>query len=119
MERKKVYWEPGDHKRLPGKMQCHYRLAFDENGIPMFYTFKTCKHFIRCIPTLIYSETHVEDVDTDMEDHNYDEWRYVCMEHPINPRYNEAEKKVIQLGEDPLDLNAEKIHYDRYNFIRA
>ena len=121
MERKRVYWQPGDHKRLPGKMQCHYRLAFDENGIPMMYVFKTCKHFIRCIPTLIYSETKVEDVDTDMEDHNYDEWRYVCMEHPINPRYNEAERRQLQAGEDPLDLMADKqaVIYDRYNFIRT
>ena len=81
----------------------------------------TCKHFIRCIPTLIYSETKVEDVDTDMEDHNYDEWRYVCMEHPINPRYNEAERRQLQAGEDPLDLMADKqaMIYDRYNFIRT
>ena len=121
MERRRVFWEAGDHKRLPGKMQCHYRLAFDERGIPMFYTFKTCRQFIRCIPTLVYSETHVEDVDTSMEDHNYDEWRYVCMEHPINPRFNAATDTTMQDIEDPLDLIADQrgVTYDRYNFIRT
>lgn len=46
MERQGVYWEPGDNTRIAGKMQYHYRLAFDKEGIPMFYTFSTCKHFI-------------------------------------------------------------------------
>ena len=50
-------------------MQCHYRLAFDDDGLPMFYVFNTCKHFIRTIPSLMYSETQVEDIDTKMEDH--------------------------------------------------
>lgn len=86
MERHRVYFDKGDHARLPGKMQCHYRLMFDDKGKPMFYVFNTCKHFIRTIPALIYSETDVEDVDTKMEDHIYDEWRYVCMARPIKPR---------------------------------
>lgn len=30
-----VYFDKGDHERLPGWMQCHYRLAFDKNGFPM------------------------------------------------------------------------------------
>lgn len=64
-----VYFERGDNKRWPGKMQCHYRFAFDDEGIPMFYVFNNCKHFIRTIPALLYSETDVEDVDTKMEDH--------------------------------------------------
>lgn len=102
MERKGVYWSKGDHERLAGKMQCHYRLAFDENGIPMFYVFKNCRHFIRTIPTLVYSDTKVEDINTDMEDHIYDEWRYVCMDNPINPRMNYEEDTVPQY--DPLDL---------------
>ncbi|MBQ3965914.1 MAG: hypothetical protein II684_03680, partial [Treponema sp.] len=79
-------FEKASKQRIDGKMQCHYRLAFDEDGHSMFYVFNTCKHFIRCIPSLVYSETNVEDVDTDQEDHNYDEWRYMCMSRPIEPR---------------------------------
>ena len=64
----------------------HYRLCFDERGIPMMYVFNTCKDFIRTIPNLVYSEVSVEDVDTTQEDHIYDETRYAIMENIIPPR---------------------------------
>ena len=50
-------------------MQVHYRLSFDDNGYPMMYVFKNCKAFIRTIPTLIYDEHKVEDLNTEGEDH--------------------------------------------------
>lgn len=105
MEKYRVYFDPGDHKRLPGKMQCHYRLAFDEDGLAMFYVFKNCKHFIRTIPALIYSETDSEDVNTKMEDHIYDEWRYVCMSRPIPPRMKRFVPRVDPNNvDDPLNI---------------
>lgn len=104
MERQGVYWSPGDNTRLAGKMQYHYRLAFDENGRAMFYVFDTCKDFIRTIPALVYDERKVEDIDTTQEDHIYDECRYVLMEHPITPRKNII-REIPQ--EDPLDLYKE------------
>lgn len=96
-----IYWTPGDNTRLPGKMQFHYRLAFDERGECMFQVFNTCKEFIRTFPMLVYSERHPEDIDTDMEDHIYDECRYVLMERPIAPRENVL--KRISL-DDPLNM---------------
>ena len=101
-----VIWHAGDHHRIAGKQQYHYRMAFDENGETMFQVFSTCRHFIRTIPALVYDTKHVEDIDTDGEDHIYDECRYVLMESPISPRANikpEAPKF------DPLDqFNKEK-----------
>lgn len=88
MERCGVFFNKGDHTRLAGLMQFHYRLAFDAYGLPMFYCFRSCKQFIRTIPLLIYDEKHVEDIDTELEDHIYDETRYVFMDHPLNPRKN-------------------------------
>ena len=81
-----VYFSKGDHQRIPGWMQLHYRFAFDENGYPMFYVFKNCRGFIRTIPLLMYDEHKVEDIDTDGEDHIADECRYVMMARPITPR---------------------------------
>jgi hypothetical protein len=81
-----VYFNKGDHKRLAGLMQCHYRLAMDSNGFPLFYVFTNCKHFIRTIPLLQYDEHKVEDVDTTQEEHIYDMWRYILMSRPIKPR---------------------------------
>ena len=95
----RVYFSPGDHERIPGWMQCHYRLMFDENGIPMMYVYDSCKAFIRTIPLMVYDEHRPEDLDTDMEDHVADEWRYMCMARPIKPVKRE-EPQVI--GADPL-----------------
>ena len=110
MEKYRIYFDKADNKRLPGKMQCHYRLAFDDKGVPMFYVFNTCKHFIRTIPALIYSETQVEDVDTKMEDHIYDEWRYMCMARPIKARKKGSPAEILDYKntDDPLNLVMDK-----------
>lgn len=115
MERLGVFWEKADNKRIPGKMQFHYRLAFNEIGRPMLYVFNTSKHFIRTIPTLVYDEKNVEDINSDMEDHIYDECRYVLMENPINPRKN-IPKELPK--EDPLNLLKDKKEKDKYYFYR-
>lgn len=112
-----VYFDKADNKRWPGKMQCHYRLAFDEDGIPMFYVFNTCKNFIRTIPALLYSETDVEDVDTKMEDHIYDEWRYVNMSRPIEPRIKRLPGKWTPPPEDPLNMISDEDNYDPFDIV--
>lgn len=108
--RNMVYFSKGDHERLAGWMQMHYRLSFDENGFPMMYVFRNCRGFIRTIPILMYDEHKVEDIDTDGEDHIADETRYVCMARPIKPRakvspdkYNETPQSMF------LDIPKEDI----------
>ena len=81
-----VYFEPGDHKRLPGWMQVHYRLAFDAAGLPMLYVFRNCRDTRRTLPLLRYDAHAPEDVDTRQEDHIADEIRYLCQSDPIAPR---------------------------------
>lgn len=93
MEKSGVYFRPGDNARISGKMQFHYRFAFDSEGIPMLYIFKSCKNFIRTIPALNYSQSNVEDIDTSAEDHIYDECRYVLMHIPIKARQNRLQVK--------------------------
>ena len=95
-----IYFTKGDHERIAGWMQCHYRLAFDKEGYPQFYVFNTNKHFIRTIPMLCYDEHKLEDIDTDMEDHIADEWRYVLMSRPIRPVMDEEPEEIVL---DPLD----------------
>ncbi|MBQ2942629.1 MAG: phage terminase large subunit [Clostridia bacterium] len=80
-----VYFEKGDNNRLPGWMQLHYRLQFDEEGIPMMYIFSNCEGFIRTMPSLVFSKNNPEDLDTEGEDHIADEVRYMCMHRPIAP----------------------------------
>ena len=102
-----VYFTKGDNKRLPGWMQVHYRLSFDDNGIPMMYIFNTCKGFIRTVPELSFSVTNPEDLDTTGEDHIADEVRYMCMARPIKPTYK---KQLASIGDDPLDLFRQSKH---------
>lgn len=83
----------------------HHRLAFDDEGMPMLYVFSTCRNFIRTIPALVYDSVNVEDIDTDGEDHIYDECRYVMMEYPVSPPLRQ---KAEQWCEGPLD-------YGRYD----
>ena len=96
-----VFFQKGDHQRIPGWMQVHYRLAFDENGFPMMYVFKNCKAFIRTIPLLQYDEHKPEDLDTDGEDHVADEVRYFLMSRPIAPR---VKHKPDDFDKNPLNI---------------
>ena len=91
-EKHGIYFSPGDHARVPGWMQCHYRLAFDENGVPMMYVFETCRAFVRTVPLMVFDPHSPEDLDSSLEDHVCDEWRYLCMARPIRPVEKPAPK---------------------------
>lgn len=83
-----VIFRPADNKRVPGKGalggwdQMRARLIGDDDGNPMIVTFSTCVDSIRTIPALQHDENRPEDLDSDMEDHAADEWRYGCMSRP-------------------------------------
>lgn len=95
-----VFWRKADNERIPGWMQCHYRLQFDEEGFPRCYFFSNCKDTIRTIQLQMYDQHKVEDLDTDLEDHAPDAWRYECMSRPIKPIIEEPPKEILI---DPLD----------------
>lgn len=94
-----VLFRRGDNTRLPGKMQLHERLKFDAQGRPMLYVFDRCRDFIRTIPALAYDARRVEDIDTNGEDHIYDETRYFLMSRPIAPRISVPKRRAHH----PLD----------------
>lgn len=97
-----VYFNPANNDRIAGKMQIHQRLAFDDNGYARLYVMSNCRDSIRTIPALCYDDKKVEDVDTDAEDHIYDEWRYVLMIDGVrSPISAEIRRKRF----DPLEMN--------------
>ena len=69
--------------RLQGKHQFHERLRIREDGLPSFFVFDTCVHWWRTVPVLAVSPLNIEDVDTDLEDHAYDETRYMLSARPF------------------------------------
>lgn len=106
-EKKGIYFDKGDNTRRPGWMQVHYRLRFDGSGIPMMYVFSNCRGFIKTFPSLVYSRTDPEDLDTEGEDHIADEVRYMCMAHPIAPVKEAAPAKAMlsPLSDDRISYN--------------
>ena len=100
-----IYFSPGDNNRIPGWMQVHYRLQFDQNGYSRMYVFNNCKAFIRTMPLMMYSETKPEDLDTKLEDHCPDEVRYMCMSRPVKPIIPVERKSIVS---DPLNQFSEQ-----------
>jgi len=112
-DRNMLYFGKADNSRIAGWMQVHYRLAFDGDGKPMVYFFNTCKHAIRTLPTLQYSKTNPEDLDTSQEDHFADSFRYFCMSRPIKPTKT---PETITVNADPLNLLSDK-KYKPYSYL--
>jgi len=103
---------PGDAKRHLKIRSFKNRLAVPESGdTPMLVVYRTCKDFIRTIPQLCYAENMAEDIDTNGEDHAYDEACHICMDRPIGLSEEEIrEMKDIEEHEtrrkqlDPLSM---------------
>jgi hypothetical protein len=57
--------------------------------------FSTCRDFIRTLPSLPYSTRAVEDVDSEAEDHIYDETRYFCMARPMKAKEKKGRAAVF------------------------
>lgn len=92
MLRRGVVLRKADNKRLVGYVQVRQRIAGDEEG-PMLYATRNCHDgFWRTMPDIVMDERHPEDVDTDNEDHAYDDVRYACMSRPW---LSEVKKKEI------------------------
>lgn len=84
----KIWFNQADNARVPGRGamggwdQMRARLVGDDDGNPMIVCFSTCVDSIRTIPALQHDSDKPEDLDTDMEDHAADDWRYGCMSRP-------------------------------------
>ncbi|HEX2999246.1 MAG TPA: hypothetical protein VHR86_03305 [Armatimonadota bacterium] len=82
---------------MAGKAALHERLRFDKEGKPAVYVFNTCRDWIRTVPSLPYDKRKVEDVDTEAEDHAYDDTRYFLMSRPMPVReYGKVVKQDLR-----------------------
>jgi len=50
---------------------------------------------------MMYSTRAPEDLDTNLEDHVSDEWRYMCMSRPVKPIMPVKKEREIMI--DPLN----------------
>jgi hypothetical protein len=51
---------------------------------PMMLVYENCEQFIRTIPDLCVDDMDVEDIDTDLEDHIYDDAAQICLARPMS-----------------------------------
>jgi hypothetical protein len=95
---------PDTRGPLSGWAEMRQRLV-GKNGLPMIYTFTTCRDSIRTIPKLQHDPKRAEDLDTNGEDHCADEWRYACMSRPwlrSPPTKEEFEFKDYETGKQSM-----------------
>lgn len=103
-----VFFRRADNKRVArhgamgGWDQLRSRLEGEDFGEPMgvrpmIYCFSTCTDSIRTIPALQHDAANPEDLDSDMEDHAADDWRYASMSRP----YVKATPNVSHEKRDP------------------
>jgi hypothetical protein len=74
-----------------------------EDGRPMMLIMEGCHAFIRTIPTLVADQKRLEDLDTEGEDHVYDEARYCA-----TCEYVENPERLVSVHEG--DLNADRAY---------
>lgn len=93
----------GPKSRISGRLEVHHRLKIpvDREGnrtgeAPMILFFPNCRHIIRTLPELLNDEKNPEDVNTDMEDHAYDQLRYACMSRPLTTKEKKPDLTLIQ-----------------------
>ena len=100
---------PGDPSRSLKIRQFRERLKIpkDSNGKPidrpMLQVYSSCRHFIRTVPALAIDADNVEDIDTEQEDHVYDEACHIAMARPM----------VIDEGELKQQIEVQKKEAER------
>ena len=101
---KKCSWRRADNKRKAGAEQMRQRLV-GQDGVPMLYFLEDCVDTIRTIPSLQHSERDPEDVDTEAEDHAYDETRYAVMSRPWLPSAGPASDRLYPRNPSDYTIN--------------
>lgn len=82
-----------------------------------FKVFETNRHFLRTVPVIPADPDDPEDVDTESEDHAWDELRY-----SLTARHKPREQKKKKKGEEPFTwewlIAGEQKKKSKYNFYR-
>jgi hypothetical protein len=71
-----------DNDRVNGWGRCHALLRDAPDGKPWCVVHPDCRYLIRSIPNARSDKHDPDDVDTKMDDHALDAWRYGAMSRP-------------------------------------
>lgn len=99
-----LYLSKGDPSRESKIRQFRERLRIPLDGTkPMLQVYETCTQFIRTIPYMVMDKNNIEDVDTNGEDHIYDEACHICMARPIAMTTPRTLNSVAELHIDAVE----------------
>jgi len=93
VKKKSLMLLKGNNDRINGWRAVRECLKPIMNGlgdvIAKLQVFNTCPELIRTLPSLIFDQIKVEDLDTDGEDHAADAVRYGIMSRPVPSKTQE------------------------------
>lgn len=102
-----VRWMPA--KKGPGSRLSGAQILINHLDSNTFKVFSTCNHWLRTVPVLMPDDKNWEDIDTDMEDHAYDETRYsLVSRHNPNTESQDDKKRPKPGSFDYLIRDEEK-----------
>jgi hypothetical protein len=80
-----IYLTKADPERKLKIRQFHERLRLpeDPNEMPMLVVYEGCEQFIRTVPAIPIAKNDPEEIDTNAEDHVFDDACEICMARPI------------------------------------
>jgi len=112
--------QKGAGSRIAGWTVMHQYLYHDSKTPPKLRYFRTCSDSIRTIPSLIYSETHPEDLNSDGEDHAADCDRYFLQtlrSKKTKPPKTREEKKMVWFRKKQGLINDDLTRLDRFTSL--
>ena len=83
----------GPNSRVYGLQRVIDALMPAPDGFPYWQITSACPNLIRTLPELPFDETNFEDVDTEAEDHAYDDCRYFWSSRPKMPRRSRDDRE--------------------------
>jgi hypothetical protein len=93
---KGLVMKPGDPNRELKIRAFRERLALpaSDTALPRMMIYSTCKQFLRTVPALAMDEDNPEDIDTEQEDHIYDEACHIVMNKATGISVEAVAKKI-------------------------
>lgn len=110
-----IDWMPA--RKGPGSRISSAQVVIDLLEADRFKVFDTCRHWIRTVPALQPDPDDWEDVDTEMEDHCWDETRYSLVAHH-HPQPGDPDADKPKPGTFDHLLQAELEHEARRSKLR-
>ena len=84
----------------------------EADKLPRLVVASGCKHFLRTVPSLAMDDENPEDIDTEQEDHVYDEACHVVMARAYGHSTAEIQEKIEAKEKEETRSKLPKAHQE-------